>query len=122
MCLLTAETGDSFLQFITVLLLFLFVLFITWFTTRWIAGYQKGKAAGSNLEMIESMHLAGNKYLQIVRAGETYLVIASGKEEVHMLATLREEELNLTVKSEGQETDFKKILEKFGKQNAKEDD
>jgi len=43
MLLTGAGTMDSYLQFITVLILFVFVLVITYVTTKWIAGYQKGK-------------------------------------------------------------------------------
>ncbi|MGN1179867.1 MAG: flagellar biosynthetic protein FliO [Suilimivivens sp.] len=113
---------DSYLQFITVLILFVFVLGITYMTTRWIANYQKGRAAGSNLEVIETMRVTGNKYLQIVRAGEKYLVIAVGKDEIHMLTELSGDELLLSKEPDARELDFKSILEKLKKQNAKEDD
>lgn len=113
---------DGFLQFMTVLILFVFVLAVTWLTTRWIAGYQKTKAAGSNLEVIETMRVTGNKYLQIVRAGEKYLVIAVGKDEIHMLTELPVGEIRIHEEGNGQNLDFGDILEKLKKQNAKEDD
>lgn len=113
---------DSYLQFITVLILFVFVLGITYVTTRWIANYQKDRAAGGNLEVIETMRVTGNKYLQIVRAGKKYLVIAVGKDEIHMLAELSEDDLTFLKDQSTQKMDFKSILEKLKKQNAKEDD
>ena len=113
---------DSYLQFITVLILFVFVLGITYLTTRWIANYQKGRSVGSNLEVIETMRITGNKFLQIVRAGKKYLVIAVGKDEIHMLTELTEQEMTILREQNTQNPDFKSILEKFGKENAKEDD
>lgn len=113
---------DSYLQFITVLILFVFVLGITYVTTRWIANYQKDRAAGGNLEVIETMRVTGNKYLQIVRAGKKYLVIAVGKDEIHMLTELSEDDLTFFKDQSTQKMDFKSILEKLKKQNAKEDD
>lgn len=113
---------DSYLQFITVLILFVFVLGITYLTTRWIANYQKGRSAGSNLEVIETMRITGNKFLQIVRAGKKYLVIAVGKDEIHMLTELTEQEMTILREQNTQNPDFKSILEKFRKENAKEDD
>ena len=50
----------------------------------------------TNLEVIETCRITSNKYLQIVRAGTKYLLIAIGKDEVHMLTELSEEELMLT--------------------------
>ena len=113
---------DIYLQFITVLILFVFVLGITYLTTRWIANYQKGRSAGSNLEVIETMRITGNKFLQIVRAGKKYLVIAVGKDEIHMLTELTEQEMTILREQNTQNPDFKSILEKFRKENAKEDD
>ena len=113
---------DSYLQFLTVLILFVFVLGITWATTRWIANYQKGRAFSSNLEIVETMRITGNKFLQIVRAGNKYLVIAVGKDEIHMLAELTQDEVLTLKKPDMPNPDFKSIFEKFRKQNAKEDD
>lgn len=113
---------DSYLQFITVLFLFVFVLIITYVTTRWIANYQKGKAAGGNLEVIETMRITGNKYIQIVRTGKKYLVIAVGKDEIHMLSEISKEELAENNGMDNGEISFGSILEKFKKQSGKEND
>ena len=92
--LLTA-TGrlDSYLQFITVLILFVFVLLITYWTTRWIARYQKGKAGAGNLEVIETCRISPNKYVQIIRVGETYMAIAICKDTVTMLGEIPVEQI-----------------------------
>ncbi|MBP3603965.1 MAG: flagellar biosynthetic protein FliO [Lachnospiraceae bacterium] len=115
MLLAGVSVADSYLQFMTVLILFVFVLGITYAVTRWIAGYQKNKAICSNLEVVETMRIAGNKYVQIVRAGGKYLVIAVGKDEVHMLSELTEEELIFSQNQTGN-IDFGSILDKFKKQ------
>ena len=122
--MLLTGTGrtDSYLQFLTVLILFVFVLGITWVTTRWIANYQKGRALSGNLEVVENLRITGNKFLQIVRAGKKYLVIAVGKDEIHMLTELTEDEVTTMKEHNTQNPDFKSILEKLKKQNAKEDD
>ena len=122
--MLLTGTGrtDSYLQFLTVLILFVFVLGITWVTTRWIANYQKGRPLSGNLEVVETLRITGNKFLQIVRAGKKYLVIAVGKDEIHMLTELTEDEVTTLKEHNTQNPDFKSILEKLKKQNAKEDD
>lgn len=84
---------SSGMQLVGVLLIFAFVLFITWFVTKFIAGYQKVQIQGRNLKIIETQRLLNNKYLSIVKAGEKYLVIAVGKDEVRLLTVLTEEEL-----------------------------
>ncbi len=118
MLLSVTTKADSYLQFITVLLLFVFVLAITWFVTRWIANYQKGITAYGNLEIIETCRVAPNKYVQIIRAGSKYLVIAIGKDEVHMLSELEKDELTCKNDASVQSSEFAGIFEKV--KNLKE--
>ena len=91
MVLLTSSLS-SFLQLIGVLIIFVFVLAITYFTTKWIGGYQKVQMAGKSMQVIETVKIAGNKYVQVIRTGEVYLVIAIGKDTVTMLAKLTQDE------------------------------
>lgn len=94
MNMLAATTDlSSMFQLIRVLLIFVVVLVITALTTKWIAGYQKKTGTRKNLQIIETMKLTNNKYIQIVKAGETYLVVGIGKDEIHMLTTLEKEQL-----------------------------
>lgn len=108
---------QSALQLIGVLLIFVFVLVITWLTTRFIAGYQKVQTQGRNLTIKETLRLTNNKYLQIIKAGDKYLVIAVGKDEIRLLATLTEDELEedappVTTGTQFQDT-FREALGKF---------
>ncbi len=120
MLLSVTTRTDSYLQFITVLILFVFVLAATYLVTRWIARYQKEKAVSGNLEVIETCRIAANKYLQIVRAGNKYLVIAIGKDEIHMLSELSEDQLDLQGAGQGQTADFASILERVKKYGKRE--
>ncbi len=120
MLLAISSRTDSYLQFLTVLVLFVFVLFITYFTTRFIANYQKNKTNGKNIEVIETARISSNKYLQIVKAGKHYLLIAIGKDEVHMLTELTEEELVLAAETNTGMMDFAKIFTQAKKLKEKE--
>lgn len=120
MLLAITSRTDSYLQFITVLLLFVFVLLITYVTTRWIASYQKTKVSGNNLEVMETCRITSNKYLQIVRAGTKYVLIAVGKDEVHMLTELTEEDITFTSVQGRQQMDFSAVFAKAKKLGNKE--
>lgn len=91
--ILILSSLDSFVQLITVLVIFIFVLIITYFTTRWMAGIQKGRSLNKNLRIIETISAGNNKMISIVQAGEKYLVVSIGKDEVHYLTELKQEEL-----------------------------
>ncbi len=83
----------SFFRLIGVLLVFLFVLAITYATTKWIAHYQQGIAANRNIQVIETFRVSNNKFIQIIKAGEKYLVISVCKDTINVLTELAEEEL-----------------------------
>jgi len=122
--ILLTESGqvDSFVQFVTVLLLFLVVLFITYGVTRWISGIQKTQMVGRNMEVVDTMRISSSKYLQIVRAGDKYLAIAVCKDTVTMLAEIPKESLMLqnNMQTGGYQPGFREILEKIKNQHLTE--
>ena len=92
--ILLSSTFESAMQLIGALLIFAFVLVITYFTTKWVGGYQKLSMRNKNLQIIESLKIGNNKFLCLVKAGEVYLVVAVGKDEVTLLTQLTEEQLS----------------------------
>lgn len=97
MMLLVSSTGriSSFFQLIGVLVIFVLVLVATYFTTRFVAGYQKNQVTGKNMRVVETLRIAQNKYLQIVKVGEKYLVLSVGKDEVRLIAEIPPEEIKV---------------------------
>ena len=91
--ILAATSLDSFVKLITVLIIFVFVLILTYFTTRWMAGIQKGRSFNKNLRIIETISVGNNKMISIVDAGTKYIVVSIGKDVVNFLTELKEEEL-----------------------------
>lgn len=88
MLLVNQGALESLTQFLSALVIFIFVLAITWFTTRYIANFQKQSMSGRNIEVIETTKITPNKFLQIIKVGEQYLLIAVCKDTVTMLAQL----------------------------------
>lgn len=111
--LLTGGRAGSYAQLLTVLLVFALVLGVTAWVARWIAGYQKKQGAGCNIQVIETSRIANNKYLQIVRVGETYMVIAVCKDTVTMLGEVPRAQLKTGDKSSP--LSFREIMDKAAK-------
>lgn len=118
MGMLLAGSLESFLQLLGVMIIFAFVLLITYLTTRWMGGFQKGRSGNRNLHIVETIGVGSNKMISIVEAGSKYLVVAIGKDEVHLLTELTREELKDlsfldeqegTIRTEG----FAEILDKL---------
>ena len=105
---------NSISELFTVLIIFVFVLAITYFSTRWIANYKKENNLSKNIEIIETYKITTNKYLQILRTGEKYLVIAVCKDTVTFLCELEKEQIDLQKKEGGNivKLNFKELLEK----------
>ncbi len=117
---LSDRTTDSYAQFITILLLFVFVLAITAVVTKWIGGYQKGLTVGANMEILEALRLSNNKYVQIVRIGRKYLAVAVCKDTVTMLSEIPEEDLCFPEGSTGSALGFRDVLAKIQKERILE--
>lgn len=110
---------EAFAQLITLLIIFIFVLAVTYYVTRFVGNYQKNKLSGSNINILETMRIANNKYIQIVKIGSRVFAIAVAKDTVSYLCELDEDELIYKESSSGKmlinNNNFKEILEKFKK-------
>ena len=112
--LLSVTSGlESVLQFMTVFIIFIFVLGITYVSTRYIAGIQKDQYRTGNMELIETLRISNNKYLQIVRAGNKYFCMAVCKDTVTMLGEIQKEEIVFHENNVNANIDFRKVLEKM---------
>ncbi|WP_029232098.1 flagellar biosynthetic protein FliO [Butyrivibrio sp. VCB2006] len=103
---------DSYLQFISVLIIFVLVLGITLYVTKWMANYQKGSASSKNIEIIDTCKIATNKYIQIIRIGEKYISIAVSGDQVTNLGEVNPDELVPETQS-GENLGFKEIFDKI---------
>ena len=116
--ILTISSGiDSFVQFITVLVLFVFVLVVTYVTTRYIARVEKNKIKTGNIELVEAAQLANNKYLQLVKVGNKFFCVAVCKDTVTLLGEIDGQELILQEDDADSALEFSEIFEKV-KQKA----
>ncbi|MCI9005376.1 MAG: flagellar biosynthetic protein FliO [Lachnospiraceae bacterium] len=111
----------SVFRLIGVLLVFLFVLAVTYATTKWIAHYQQGIAANRNIQVIETFRITNNKFIQIIQVGERYLVISVCKDTINILTEITEDELVWKPSNEeegdrsGINSNFQEILENLKK-------
>jgi len=115
MIILTGK-ADSYAQFITVLFIFVAVLAVTALVTKWIAGYQKQQGAAGNI-----VRIANNKYIQLVRIGESYFAIAVCKDTVTALGQIPAEQLKGKTTLEST-SGFRELLERAAKKENEEKD
>ena len=114
---------ESFMQLISVLVIFVFVLVINYVTTRWMAGFQKSRSYNKNLKIIETIAVGNNKLISIVAVGKKYIAVSVGKDDVHFLTEIKEDELkDLSfldeADKESAKESFANILEKLKKSHS----
>ncbi|MBQ4531523.1 MAG: flagellar biosynthetic protein FliO [Lachnospiraceae bacterium] len=109
---------SSFAQLIALLIIFVFVLALTFYATRWMAKLQKSQYKNSNINVIETFRLSNTKYIQIIKLGEKYIAIAICKDTVTVLTELEENQLELMKNTEEMNVGFQEILKKV--KNMKE--
>lgn len=112
---------DSVIKLIASIFIFAFVLFLTYFTTRFIAKIQKKSMVNGNIVVIEAQKLSATKDLYIVRIGQEYYALATGKDTVNVIGKLDSSGLVLPEDSPTDDTNgqggvtesFEKLFEKF---------
>jgi flagellar protein FliO/FliZ len=113
MILALSDRAESFTQFLTVILVFLLVLALTYFTTRFVGNYQKARSVNRNFEVIETYRITNGKYLQIVKIGEKYMVIGIGKDNITSICELSADDIKPVTESPSQSIEtFKNLLDK----------
>ncbi|MBD5461153.1 MAG: flagellar biosynthetic protein FliO [Lachnospiraceae bacterium] len=118
MILSSMPRTDSFAQFLTVLLIFIGVLVVTLYTTRWIARYQKVQNVNRNIDVIETYRLTSGKYVQILRLGDTYVAVAICKDTVTLLAQIPKEQIEIHRDDGSVSVNFREFLEKARKMSS----
>jgi len=108
-------------SFFYILLLFAVVIGICWFLLR-LTGRVKarGNMAG-NLRVVESIYVGAQNMVQLVKAGDKFLVIGVSKERVSLLTELDAEQVKEIDHAMPIGASFSKVLERFMPGSDKDD-
>ena len=113
MCLfLTLDTVNNILQLFAVMTVFVLILVVAYFVTRWIGTNQGRNFFGKNIRVIEGCRIGTNKFIQIVKVGNKFLILGIGKDEISYLGEVEEQDLAITEDGVKTLPDFKEILAK----------
>jgi len=113
-CLLTG--AGAVVELLSALAIFALVLLVTYFTTVFVGSYEKQKMTGRNLRILESLRLSGGKCINLVKAGDKYVVLGESKDHVDFLCEISEDSIVPydDALQAVQKPDFRKLLEKAG--------
>ena len=119
MYMLITSTMQSIFELIGLIIIFAVVLIVCYYTTKFVAGRQIVQKRLGNFEVIETFPISQNKYLQLIRMGDKYIVIAVSKDTMSYITELDEEEVcsvqstNATLKGKS----FMEVLSGLSKKN-----
>ncbi|MDF2802692.1 MAG: flagellar biosynthetic protein FliO [Anaerocolumna sp.] len=88
------QTKDFF-EISMLLIIFIGVLFFTYFITKKIAVFNKKMVFNKNMKVVEVLQLGQGQYLYIVKIGNDYHVFGTSKENVNYCIRVEESDLNL---------------------------
>lgn len=103
---------QNVLQLIAVLFVFILVLVITYYTTKWIGKSGFVQVQSQNISVVETFKIAPNKYIQIIKIGTKYYAIAVSKDSVGFLTELSEEQLSFEKREDMTQVSFKDVMDK----------
>ncbi len=116
--------GNNILQLLGMILVFVLVLAVTYYVTKWIAKSGAVQSYARNIKVIETFKIAPNKYIQIIELGNRYYAIGVTKENITFLSSLDEEQLDLQ-KSDvtaWQDASFMDVMSKVTSRLRKKED
>ena len=111
---------------ITLLLVFVLVIVMAYFATKFVAKYQGGAINNkNNIRVIESFRIDGNKVIAIIKIAQNYYAVALGKETVTFIDKLNPEDItNIDgyTSTDGTKIDFKSILSQVKNKKSNDND
>jgi len=116
-----ATTASDLWQLITVLVIFAFVLGVTYFATRFVGNFQKERNLGSNITVVETQRISQNKYIQIIKIGDRYFAIAVCKDTVTTISEISEDSLSFKDETEQKKISFGELLKRAREDDEKKD-
>ncbi len=104
------QSSGSVGELIVLIIIFILVVVACYYITRFVGSKQLKQMKNSNFTVIDTYRVTANKFLQLVRMGEKYIVISVTKDSITVITELSKEEVILPESKSGQDKSFTSIL------------
>ncbi|MDR0963114.1 MAG: flagellar biosynthetic protein FliO [Clostridium sp.] len=104
----------DYLELGALLLVFLLVCVATVFTTKWLGGIQRSGNQSKFTQVLDTIRIAPNKVVQILRIGEKVIAIAVCKDTVTLLGEIPNDQLPVS-EEKAPKRSFLEFFEKAAK-------
>ena len=114
-------SGGGVGELIVLIIIFLLIIASCYYVTKFIGGKQLKQMKHSNFTVLDTYRVTQNKFLQLVRMGNQYVVIAVTKDTISVIAHLSEDEIIKPDTNSMQDVNFKHLLSNLmNKKNSEE--
>lgn len=103
----------SFGSFFYILFVFFVIVLVCWLLLKLTGASKRRGLTAGNLQLKESIFIGQQNMVQLVRAGDKYLVLGVSKERVTVLVELSEDVIKEAEDMPPMSTSFNKVLERF---------
>lgn len=121
--LLSGNVKDSSLfNVISLLLIFVFVLVLAYFTAKLTAKLQGNPLnKRANIKIVETFRLGGNKFISIAKIGDNYYALGFGKDEITLIDKLDKDSINISEQPASTEKrSFKDIMKSINNEDSQD--
>ena len=112
----TTEGGANWLSAISILGLFILVLFGAYFATKFLGNFQSNRMGNGNIKIIEAISVGPNKTIQIIKIGDDFVLIGVTRDRITFLKDIDESGLDLSRLDAGQLQSFSHYFNKLRKE------
>ena len=81
------------MEAILLLILFIAVLYGAYWATKFLGEMQHKKFKNNNMKLIETLPVSVGKFLQLVKIGESYFIIAVTKDDVKFIREVEKSDI-----------------------------
>ena len=119
---LKASRFENALQLVFAMAIFILVLFLAWVAARVAGSYQNNiMAKKGNMHIVETMRIANDKYIQIIKLADRYLAISVCKDRIELLTELDPDTVKEQAVKPSEMADFKTVFSGILRKEKNED-
>lgn len=108
-------------QLFFLVIIFIIILFMAYYCTRWIAGSKLRFRKNSNFEIVESISVGYQSTIQIIKVGEKFLLIGVTKDNISFLSEIEKDSIKINSDKTVEKGYFDKYLEQYLNKRKKQD-
>lgn len=100
-------------QFFFLILVFVGILILAYYVTKWFAGMRMGARGKSDMEIIYALPVSSSANIQLVKIGKKYFLLGVTKENISFLAEIDEEDVPKKETKETNNFSFEKCFREY---------